>query len=307
MSETLFFVCPSCHSLSAMDTTLTDDGIVNKLGSVINLSDQSQSMLMKELYELNKQSGNEEPRRHLICVKCIDKFLAYFKNTNELFQKFDVQGKSLDNIHFLIPDQEPQEEPKKPIRKISDSENQIIPQTSPKKQANPSQPDPSRCFTIHTVFSISFDGQYGTINSCRVGSLKSIPVPLAEIQTGLLLICKYLKILLQKSMIDSSDLIIDSKIILIVNGKQHELLYPEKKANVPEFNIALSRMMFLFEQLFSVLSKRAISPPHRIDSSKETINLVSYALNLNDPFNFVLSMKRLLVNLKSVQMLETFI
>ena len=84
-------------------------------------------------------------------------------------------------------------------------------------------------------------------------------------------------------------------------------LYPEKKANVPEFNIALSRMMFLFEQLFSVLSKRAISPPHRIDSSKETINLVSYALNLNDPFNFVLSMKRLLVNLKSVQMLETFI
>ena len=53
--------------------------------------------------------------------------------------------------------------------------------------------------------------------------------------------------------------------------------------NVNDFNIALDKMMTHFEELFAFLSKKAISPPNRIETNKKIINGRSYLYSQNDP------------------------
>lgn len=308
MGETLFFVCSECHCLAAMDTNLADDNNSAKLASVMEVSDENSSNLLKELEEISKQYSNNIHLQHPLCYNCTERYIEYYKIINDFMKKFEFQGKQIDNINFKAPEIEIPHQHRERSSTFKDykydSEALL---SSPTKQVEPRKPGPIRPFPVHTIFIIQFDNMYGTINSCRIGSLKSIPVPQSEVQTGLYLICRYLKYLLARVNIDNNDFIVTSKIIFVIKGKPFELLYQDKKTNVSTFNTALTQMMYLFEQIFTLLSLQAISPPHRIDSGKETINLVSYLFNPNDQFNFVLSMKRLLVNLKAVQMLETFI
>ena len=317
MSDCLFFVCSKCHSLCCFDVNEeeSDSGAARKFAGQIQI--KVENIVALRIRSKIFKNFQKKP----LCASCIDKELNKLQIQNQIIQNFEetlneVDITKVENVAKLFTGSEISKDSlDRNSNQLSNGTNKIeitqnpeefllqIPSQSSKK-ASPIRTGKS--FAAHICYDISFIGQYGTINTLRVGSLKSNPVPQQEVQNGLYLICRYLKLLLQSNNISSDDFIINQKIVFLIDKKPVELLYQEKKFIVTEFNTAVDKMMWYFEQLFDVLSKKAISPPNRIETSKKQINGRSYLYTPSDPFDFVLAMKRLLINLKAFQVLQTF-
>ena len=318
--NSIIFVCSKCHSLCCFDADYDEQdssGQRQLIGQKdIELEEKSKLKLNKNILE----KFTENP----ICSVCIEKELLNIKMQNDFISNFektliDINITKVENTANLFTGSEILQDSndinlKKNIKTEGTEENSQIQRdlillkniNENRNKKKISSQRMCKSYASHLCFNISYSGHYGTINSMRIGSLRSSPVPQEEVQNGLYLICRYLKHLLNLNNIQSDDFIINSSIIFFINLKQHELLYKEKKLNVGEFNTALDRMMTYFEKLFTVLSTKAISPPNSIETSKKMISGRSYLYSPNDPFDFVLAMKRLLINLKAFQLLETF-
>lgn len=304
MSEYVIYVCSQCHCLACFNAEQSDDNF--PLVSQLTAIDKKKIQQFLESKSI-KNDSKLIPKLQL-CSNCIEKEIERMKTKEKLIEDFkngiDLVNSEKIEAEMSKTDMDYFEKPSA-ARHIEKRSNikENLPKSSSKH--NPRQ-IPKKAYPEHMCFDISFNGQYGTINSLRVGSLKSCPVPQQEVQNGLYLICRYLQFLLIENSVPYDDFKLGSKIIFIVKGKQHELFYQEKKSCVSEFNIALNKMMCYFEELFIVLSKRAISGPNRIESSNALINGRSYLYSISNPFDFVIGMKKLLINLKAVQMLQTF-
>ena len=319
--SSIIFVCSKCHSLCCFDVGESENDLVSSKRlidqKITKLKENSNSQIDQNIFKNFKENP--------ICSSCIEKDILNIQLQNDFISNFektliDVDISKIENTANLFTGSEilqsNHENHFKKNPKYEENEenyqNQkdflILQKIKENREKNKKKNPQKICKTYasHLCFNISYVGQYGTINSLRVGSLKSSPAPQEEVQNGLYLICRYLKHLLNENHIESNDFIINSSIIFIINGKPYELLYKEKKLNVNDFNIALDKMMTHFEELFAFLSKKAISPPNRIETNKKIINGRSYLYSQNDPFDFVLAMKRLLINLKAFQLLETF-
>ena len=65
--------------------------------------------------------------------------------------------------------------------------------------------------------------------------------------------------------------------------------------------------MELFEILFNAYSKEGVAAPHLIASSKSTIGGFCYLYDKDNTYDFTNGMRKLLVDIKSVQVMKTFI
>lgn len=138
----------------------------------------------------------------------------------------------------------------------------------------------------------------------RVGYLEQYPVPREEIYGGLYMIVRILLIYMHKLHMPPCYITLGSTIMFHIQGRNIEFNYPTNKKEYKDFNICLSKLMELYELVFDILQKQGISGPNVINSSRNTIGDTEYLLHHSDTLGFTLGMRLLLIDIKSVQVLD---
>ena len=316
MEGNLLTLCTCCGSLIILDekafSSTSDSSSSRDYQTIENqkIEDLQNYKYYKEL--ISYQNEDSKLPHFPLCQKCIDYFLRDEKTSNELFKKSIEnfsQNKEIYNKcdsfmaeksyhpHHSIKLKNP---PKTQQTKIL-IKNIDVPIDDAKK-------DESKAISASFyAFSISHNGLYGTINNMRVGYLDNYPVPYEEIQNGLYLIARYLSINLKNQEINQHVFVLTSVITIYITNKPYELKFPTSKKDIKTFNMVLNKFMELFEILFESMSKKGIAAPHLIVSEKSTIGGFNYLYSKDNQYDFTNGMRKLLLDIKSVQVLRTFI
>lgn len=297
----LIYVCSECGNLAYADK----DTFEESEADAIHAGSYSGTIDTYNGNSDNKYEGFTMPK---LCSKCIELHIKALETQSMMIVKF------IENVGRI-------EKLEKEYK--TEFNDNIITETShvEKKSVQlPEIPKPNRSHNVpeiicpkmsptysrYLAFNISYSGPFGTINQLRIGSLKSMPVPVEEVQYGLYLLCRYLLFYTDLLKLEKIEISYQKHLILKSEKTEHSLVYKDKNTNMREFNNSLNFLYSSFDKIFTVLSTRGISPPHQILTAKQTISGYPYHLSSN-PFDFTHGMKKLLVNLKTVQMLETFL
>ena len=257
----------------------------------------------------SKALKNAEVPKMPLCPKCLD-FIVNDQNA-----AFSIFSSSIESItknkndyktcaDFMSSGVQNDEMPQNFV--FNKPKNQMLIQCiteerKPKKcQSKPGS-------ALFYAFFISQDGLYGTINNLRVGYLDQYPVPIEEIQTGLYMIGRCLIAILDLLNIKQNSISVTSSVACFVGDKFVEMKYPSSKKEIPVFNSVLDKFMELFEVAFFTLSKKGVAAPNLIVSVKGTIGGFDYRFYKDDTYNFTNGMRKLLVDIKTVQVLKTFV
>jgi len=318
----LITLCQECGAICLYnDATFDDKATIRKDCGLImkeetgTFSEISKCNFYQNFFYLTNLDNDPNNRRFPLCYSCIDKHIAHMQRINGLFNRFqndvedvisikaDKSFESLnsDEIGFWENDlNEPTTLNSNIVSKSNDCSSS--PLVSKYKSARTIFPNSVQFFCFH----ISSNGLFGTINGLRVGRLESCPVPYEEVQSGLFFICRCLHLLMRFANVPRNTVIILEKPVFEVNQKKYRLMISNSRSEIKEFNIALHSMMQTFEMVFSILSTKGVAAPHRICSNDGTIAGNKYEYNKSDEYNFTVSMRKLLVNIKATQVLMTF-
>ena len=316
MEGNLLTLCTCCGNLTIFD----EETFANSSDSSSFRDNQTvdkQKLENIENYKhfseiLSYQNGNYILPHLPLCQKCIDYFLRDEKVTSELFNK---SINSLSQNHELYRNCESYIEenthsvPHSMKLKSPPKSNQptILLKNITKQSDHIKKDEPKANSASFYAFSISYSGLYGTINNMRVGYLDSYPVPIEEVQNGLYLIARYLSVNLTNQKINQDTFQLTSVITIYISNKPYELKFPTNKKDIKTFNMVLDKFMELFQILFETLSKKGVAAPHLILSEKSTIGGFSYLYDKDNQYDFTNGMRKLLLDIKSVQVLRTFL
>jgi hypothetical protein len=160
-------------------------------------------------------------------------------------------------------------------------------------------------FAQLAAFRLAIIGPFATINSLRLGRLNSVNVPLHEIQNGLMLLCRFLIYQMKTVGLDLRNVRISSTIQFMNADGIFELRIPKHSKECDRFNSALTYMMGHFNAVFSSEYMRSMRPANLIDIGKKTISGESFLYTKAEPVHFTRAMRKLIVNLKTVQAYQT--
>ena len=162
------------------------------------------------------------------------------------------------------------------------------------------------------TFSISFYQHYGVINNIRLGFPEHNCISAMEVNAGLIHVCQMLKYLAKKIELDVDNIIISTKIIIKVTNEvkgketEKELSLDAKdmttKKGLKLFNETFEHLMHLFTLLFSYFDRGQPKSPFIINEKNKTIGGISYEADSKHPEYWILAMKYLLTDLKTVQL-----
>jgi len=284
-NETSFFICSQCKSLCyTSNSPFTSDILQVNFGNFVSVEYDTPIPCFP------------------ICSNCIDMSVKHANRLAGLYRKFISTSTELDGYAKSYLSKCLKVEPTKKYE--IDEYNISLESKSPiteSKTKPPMHKSIHPLFGQTKIFHISFQGLFGVINQLRIGSLKSNTVPIDEIQMALYLLSRYLVCLLRQYKLSVDGI----ALACIPQFCGIELKYPEKKSQVKSFNTSLDNLYSHFEQLFGLLSKKGISPPYQIISTHHSIGGIEYLYAWQNPFNFVCCTKRLLINLKTVQVLQS--
>lgn len=160
-------------------------------------------------------------------------------------------------------------------------------------------------FAQIAAFKFNIDGQFGTINGQRLGTLKCSQVPVQELQNALHVLCRFLVYQMRVVGLDPMNIKVGATIQFVSPEGVKVLKVPEKSREINAFNEALTLMMCGFNAVFNSKFLEKMRPAHLIDTEKQTIGGESYSWTKGSQENFTAAMRKLVVNLKTIQAYET--
>ncbi|OHT11790.1 hypothetical protein TRFO_18688 [Tritrichomonas foetus] len=160
-------------------------------------------------------------------------------------------------------------------------------------------------FAQLSAFKLTIDGMFAKINGLRLGKLKSIPVTQNEVQNALLFLCQFLKYQMRIVDVDSSNVNVSHIITFTTSKGSQEMKFPERSREVSPFNAALDEMMQSFDRVFNSKALNLMRPSNLIDTKKHVIASETYYYSESDPSKFTRAMRKLIVNLKTIQSFQT--
>jgi hypothetical protein len=155
------------------------------------------------------------------------------------------------------------------------------------------------------AFRLSMMGPFAMINGLRLGRLPALSVPQHEVQNGLLLLCRLLVYQMRIVGMDSSEIRIGATIQFVAPKTLYELRFPTRSKDDEKFNQALCQMMSQFNTLFVSDQMKKTRPSNLIDPQKKTIAGESFLYSKPEPGSFTRAMRKLIVNLKTIQAYQT--
>ncbi|EAY03201.1 hypothetical protein TVAG_049850 [Trichomonas vaginalis G3] len=168
---------------------------------------------------------------------------------------------------------------------------------------NPNENLKVNTFVACTTFVISSNGHYGTINELRLGTQTPTPVPLEEINSGLMLLCQILNYYLSITKAYIFEIHLGPEMTFKIHDHEYTLTAFDlkHKKSVKRFNEAMDIIMSVFSHVFVFFDSGQPRPPFLIKPKDKTIGGESYEYELKHPEKWTLAMKYLLANLKSAQ------
>lgn len=323
------FVCSMCGDVKLMDESIWQKSVKqlptfqenSELKNFDNIENWKYFQEFQKLISLTKDSNIPSLP---LCDSCLELAISHTKILNDLLDNFN---KNVGNIEkyssifnpkdlssqqvispFNVPKKESSAAELKP--QILNDSNQPVNQKieklpNSKIEQNPIQRNITPRFAQFSAFRLTIDGMFAKINGLRIGKLKTVVVPTSEVQNALYFLCQFLLYQMRIFKIDSSNIKVSSNIIFSAPNGDHELKFPEKRAEVKGFNIALDRMMISFDKIFNSDELAKMRPSNLIDSEKHSISGKSYHYSESDPSLFTRAMRKLIVNLKTIQSFQT--
>jgi hypothetical protein len=144
-------------------------------------------------------------------------------------------------------------------------------------------------------------GPFATINGLRLGRLVSVDVPAHEVQNALLVLCRFLVYQMRVCGLDPVNIRLGAGANFVTHAGAFELRFPRRSRDNDSFNAALAEMMGCFHAVFMSPPMRTTTPANLIDVARRKINAESFLYAKAEPANFTRAMRKLVVNLKTVQ------
>lgn len=156
---------------------------------------------------------------------------------------------------------------------------------------------------FQSVFRIYFDRHYGTINGFRIGQNKSYSIPILEINTALMFLLQLLDYICRKIDIPSNIIFHPGPYI---NDTIVEATNTRKKGTISTFNKGIEKIFSLYQTIYMTLKDRmsfidTAVCPYIVDNKNKRIHEESFLYDINNPVVWTLAMKKLLMNLKFIQ------
>lgn len=227
----------------------------------------------------------------------------YLENVNTLAKNgeaFNLQVLSHPTIYtpFTIAEK----------KKVESYESVQMPDIPvPKEEA----PMPTRKITGRfaqlSAFRFSIRGPFASINGLRLGSYRAFPVTPQEVHMALYTLCRFLQYQMKITGMDSNCIKLGAG-IQFVDGRGNlvDMKFPEHTKEVDKFNLGLIQMMTCFDNLFKSKAMANTRPSNLIDLKKKEITNESFIYNKQAPEPFTRAMRKLVVNLKTIQSYQTF-
>ena len=269
-----------------------------------------------EFGQMIRGSNDENIPNFPLCDHCAEIAAEHTLKMNELVRQFvddvgeisrygdDFTSKILTQGEFLSPfsiqtpkQKEESDSDKHSPRYVLDGDDFM--------GIEPARREITPRFAQLAAFKFSIDGQFGTINGQRLGTLKCCPVSVQELQTALHVLCRFLVYQMRVVGLDPMNIKIGAKIQFLTKDGVRILKVPEKTKEIGPFNEALTLMMGAFNSVFNSKFMEKMRPANLIDTEKCTISGDTYLWSKSNPEHFTSAMRKLVVNLKTIQAYET--
>lgn len=328
------FVCSMCGDIKLMDESKWQKNTKplptiqenSELKHFHNIENWKHYKEFKELISLTEDSNIPSLP---LCDSCLEQAIIHTKTLNDLLDNFNknipniekysavFNPKDLQSHQVISPFIIPKKDTSLPLDSKSQTPKELasteknqqeakkIKQSNSSTDQRPVQRKITPRFAQFAAFRLTIDGMFAKINGLRLGKLKTVFVPTSEVQNALYFLCQFLLYQMKIFHIDSSNVKVSSNIIFTTSSGDHELKFPEKKAEIKSFNSALDNMMTSFDKIFNSDELAKMRPSNLIDSSKHLIAGKSYHYSESDPSQFTRAMRKLIVNLKTIQSFQT--
>lgn len=154
-----------------------------------------------------------------------------------------------------------------------------------------------------TTFVIGSNGHYGTINELRLGNMTPTPVPLEEINSGLMILCQLLNYYITITRALQITIRLCPEITFTLNDTEYVLsaFDLKHKKTTKRFNDAMNMIFTLFSYIFAYFEAGQPRPPFMIKPKLKQIGGEPYEYEIKHPEKWTLAMKYLLADIKSAQ------
>jgi hypothetical protein len=247
-----------------------------------------------------------------LCDHCLDAATAHATRLTELVLPFSQQtSRALEvqpstEVIVISPFLIPSDSPKDPAPK---ARHYVLPIKDLIRSSDADRPPIQPVFTPQfaqlAAFRLTIIGPFAAINTLRLGTLPCMPVPTQEIQNGLWMLCRLLMSEMKTVGLECLNIHFGAVVSFSTPGAIYELRIPKKSKDCEKFNLALNQMMASFNLVFNSDYMKRMRPSNLIDTAKQTIAGESYAYSIKEPANFTRGMRKLAVNLKTIQAYQT--
>lgn len=325
------FVCSMCGEIKLMDESNWEKNskqlpVIQENSELKNFDNIENWKYYEEFKKLISLTDDPNIPTLPLCDSCLDQAILHTKTLNDLLDNFNKNVPNIEKYSAIFSPKDLQSHqiispftvPKKDNLIKVDSEQQETPSTKddtketknekttkPTNEQKPIQRKITSRFAQFSAFRLTIDGMFAKINGLRLGKLKTVTVPTSEIQNALYFLCQFLVYQMKIFNIDHSNVKVSSNIIFSIQNHEYELKFPDKRAEVKQFNIALDNMMINFDKIFNSDELAKMRPSNLIDSGKHLIAGKSYHYSESDPSQFTRAMRKLIVNLKTIQSFQT--
>ena len=315
--EIAVFVCSMCGHLFAINNSFWSEDKVSahkeENFSSDSIDDISSWSHYSDFLDIVSLSQDPEVPRFPLCDKCLDNASEHINRLKEMMcdlsshsEIIEDYGKKLSSDEIKVQILSPFQTKK---RERSNSNNNSA--SNPSAQAEQEVPKVERNITSRfaqlSAFRLTIDGYFAKINGFRLGRIKAIHVSSAEIQNALLLLNQFLKYQMYILGIDSSNISATHMIMYTTPDGSLELKFPQKSKEINPFNAALTEMMRNFNKIFNSDALSRMRPSILIDVDKKQIEKESYLYSESDPTKFTRAMRKLIVDLKTIQAYQTIL
>jgi hypothetical protein len=316
--DSLIFICSTCGKLGLINNVTWSDPCRSKPAApvptpdvvdlITDLSTWEHASEFQALVELTKY---EHIPSFPLCEHCAELATEHAIRMNKLMADFVVNVKVLgDSPQFSMAP-----EPLTPFAPRAIEKPREVAEKKPPASAPPEAPTPTEVPPVQrslnsryaqlAAFRLSMTGPFATINGLRLGRLRDLNVPQYEVQNGLLLLCRLLVYQMRIIGMDSPDIRIGAAIHFAAGKNFYELRFPTRSKDDDKFNQALCQMMGQFDAVFVSDQMKKTRPSNLIDLPKKTIAGESFLYSKPEPGNFTRAMRKLIVNLKTIQAYQT--